>query len=115
MPPRRALVVDDVVPRAGWGSGYPRSVQIVRALSRCSDEVKVCPMQELLLPPAAPEAFGDNVQPIAGHGVAALHATPEANDGQLGLLWVSRPRNLAEVYRLHWARAALFSGLRIAY
>jgi len=25
---RQLIVVDDVVPRAGWGAGYPRSAQI---------------------------------------------------------------------------------------
>src|SRR5258706_13510093 len=112
---RRALVVDDLVPRAAWGAGYPRSAQIIHALARCSDEVKFCPMREISLPPAASETFAAHVGPVAGHGTAALYATLEAGAGQPGLLWVGRPDNLAEVFRMFRMRPALSSGLRIVY
>jgi hypothetical protein len=112
---RRVLVVDDVVPRAGWGAGYPRSAQIIGALARCSDEVEVCPMMERSLPPAASETFAPNVRALAAHGVAALGATLRARRGQLGLLWVGRPHNLAEVFSMYRVRPSFLSGVRIVY
>ena len=111
--PRRALVVDDLVPHAAWGAGYPRSAQVIHALARCSDKVELCPMLQRSLPPAASETFAAHVRPVVGHGMAALLATLKS--GQPGLLWVGRPHNLAKVFRIQRLRPAFFAGLRIVY
>jgi hypothetical protein len=113
--PRHAVVVDDLVPHAGWGSGYPRSAQIIHALARCSDEVQVCAMRELRLPPITYETFATHVRPVIGHGLPALRATLQARAGQPGLLWVERPHNLARIFRMHRLQPSLFAGLRIVY
>ena len=109
---RRVLFVDDFVPRAGWGAGYPRSALIIRALARCSDEVELCPMMQRSLPPAASETFAANVRALAAHGAAALGAALRAGGD---LLWVGRPHNLAKVFEIHRRRPSLLSGWRIVY
>ena len=111
---RHAIVVDDFVPRSGWGAGFPRSAQIIRALARCSDEVTLCPMQDRSLPPAACETFGANVRTTEG-GPVALWAALEAVSGRAELLWISRPHNLAGVWWMHRRLPSLFSALRIVY
>ncbi|HEX7271006.1 MAG TPA: glycosyltransferase family 4 protein [Casimicrobiaceae bacterium] len=112
---RRVIVVDDVVPRAGWGGGYPRSAQIVQALARCCDQVTLCPMMERSLPPAPAEPFAGNVLATGGSGMYALRSVLLNQRGEPGLLWISRPHNLATVFAMHRTRPAFFSGLRMVY
>ncbi|HTS23803.1 MAG TPA: glycosyltransferase family 4 protein [Casimicrobiaceae bacterium] len=112
---RRAIVVDDVVPRAGWGAGYPRSAQIVQALSRCSDDVTLCPMMERSLPPAPAESFAGNVALSGDVGQLALRSALATRRGEPGLLWIGRPHNLAWVVGMHRTLPALFSKLRMVY
>jgi len=112
---RCALVVDDVIPRSGWGSGYPRSAQIVRALARCSDEVDVCALQENPGPDAAADSFPSNVRSVAGYGYEAFQSALRAVNGRLGLLWIGRPHNLAKVFLAHQMWPRLFAGVRIVY
>src|SRR5215469_1238121 len=103
------------MPRSGWGSGYPRSAQILRALARCSDEVDVCALQENPGPDAPAESFPSNVRSFAGHGYEAFQAALRAVKDRLGLLWIGRPHNLAKVFLAYQMWPRLFAGVRIVY
>jgi hypothetical protein len=103
------------MPRSGWGSGYPRSTQIVRALAHCSDEVDVCALQENPDPDAAADSFPSNARPVAGYGYEAFRSALQAVKGRLGLLWIGRPHNLGKVFLGHRKWPRLFAGVRIVY
>ncbi len=112
---RRVLYVDDQVPRATLGAGFPRAAQIVRALAGCSARVTLYAMQPVMPSAGEGERFPSNVETVAGAGPMALRALLDSRSGDFDLLWVGRPNNLAEFHRLQFAAPALLDRLRIVY
>lgn len=88
----RVLIVDDKLPSDTEGSGYPRTIELVRACAELGYNVTLFGMNG---PPNPPRAAGlpeKSVSFVAASRAGPLRAFLEANE--FDLVWVSRPHNM---------------------
>lgn len=112
----RLLFVDDRVPEPWLGSGFPRSLQILRSLASLGWDVTFQPT----LREHARDWDDHGLLPVtverrhcSGPGdVAELLAS---RPGCFDVVWVSRPHNMALVHRARSERPELFAGVRVVY
>ncbi|MCG8457391.1 MAG: glycosyltransferase [Holophagales bacterium] len=116
-PPRpRLLFVDDRCPEPRMGSGFPRSLQILRCLDALGWEVTFQPT----VPEEPPGAFAGGSLPerverrFASGPMDAAELLAE-RPGYYDVLWVSRPHNMAQLHRACRGRPELLRGCRLVY
>lgn len=93
---RRILFIEDRVPHPHLGAGYPRSNVILWDLTRMGYEVTLYP---LIYPKEPEETAHEDIPPevkiAMGHGSAGLRRFLTERRGRYGLIFVSRPHNMA--------------------
>lgn len=98
---RRILFIEDRVPHPHLGAGYPRSNVILWDLTKLGYDVTLYP---LIYPDESEEnAYEDipaNVKVALGCGSAGLRQFLAERPGHFGLIFVSRPHNMAELRRV---------------
>ncbi len=113
---RRVLVLDDRVPVASDGAGYPRARQIVHALVASEHTVTFVPLQYPQCDWGTTwRSLPRTVEVLTDVGIVGLDRLLSERRGHHDLLFVSRPHNMAVVARLHARRPELFQGLCIIY
>ena len=113
---RRVLFVDDRVPRATFGSGSPRTREIVSSLLELGYLVTFYPLTEPFETwRRVRDALRREVEVMVGYGAARLAEFLAERRGYYDVLLVSRPHNMSFVAELAAAHPEHFAGLEVLY
>ena len=113
---KRILFIEDLVPHAFLGAGFPRSNRILREMVRMGMAVTLYPAATSF--ESWSSLYQDvprKVEVVLGHGLPRLEDFLSERQGYYHLLFVSRPHNMEFVRDLSRKRSDLFSGMRIIY
>lgn len=112
----RILFVEDRVPLATLGSGFPRARDILDGMREAGDFVTFYPATKPYEDwPATWQSIPGDVEVAMGHGLPGLEAFLDARRGYYTTLFVSRPHNMETVARIRKRRPELFAGLVLVY
>jgi GT2 family glycosyltransferase len=110
------LVIDDRVPHAGLGSGYPRCREMLTVLAGAGFNVSLYPLQ------FPHESWADtyatlpgNIEVLLEHGTAQLSAFLNRRRGFYQTVLVSRIHNMRALNELLAAQPDLLDGVSIIY
>lgn len=110
------LVIDDRVPHAGLGSGYPRCREMLTVLARAGFNVSLYPLQ------FPHESWSDtyaslpgNIEVLLEHGTAQLSAFLNRRRGFYQTVLVSRIHNMRALNEVLAAQPDLLDGVSIIY
>jgi O-antigen biosynthesis protein len=110
----RVLVFDDRVPHSSTGFGFPRAVELIRALVDLGHFVTLYPTSVLREPwPEVYEELPSGVEVMLGYGPARVEQFMDDRRGYYDRIIVSRPHN-AELLRAklgmpqHWGVPTIF-------
>jgi glycosyltransferase involved in cell wall biosynthesis len=110
---RRALVIDDALPRPGRSAREAAMLDHIGALRRLGYEVLLAP-QDMASDPAAEAALEERgIQPCLGPYYASVEEVLRRNAGMLDLVWIQRLGNFMQyggMARHHAPRARLVYG-----
>jgi GT2 family glycosyltransferase len=113
---KKILYLEDRVPHAELGSGFPRSQSILRQLAADGNFVTFYPVRFPHEKPfAARAALGRDIEVVSSLGLAGLEGFLQKRLAIYDVLWVSRPHNLEYFADILKAQPELFSKLRIIY
>jgi GT2 family glycosyltransferase len=113
---RRVLFVDDRVPHAAFGSGSPRTSQIVSSLLQLGYFVTFYPLTEPFDTwPRIRTALPREVEVMVGYGAARFTDFLAERRGYYDVLLVSRPHNMSFVNDLASASPEHLAGLEVVY
>lgn len=103
------LVIDDQVPRESAGQGFPRTVRLLKALSRRGYRATVAATahEGVVNWPAIWAELGDEIECVPDLTPRTLEAFLEERQGSYDLLWISRPHNLKYVSEIAKRRPSL--------
>ncbi|HEX7177611.1 MAG TPA: glycosyltransferase [Pyrinomonadaceae bacterium] len=113
---RRVLYLDDRVPHAHLGSGFPRSNRIVSEMVAMGHCVTCYPLDQPHEEWA--EVYGDiprEVEVMLGRGRAGLEEFLAERAGYYDLVYVSRPHNMAALKALLERHPQLLAGAKVVY
>jgi O-antigen biosynthesis protein len=113
---KRILFLEDRVPHPEFGSGFPRSQNIIRLLAEGGNFVTCYPMRfphESSL--AARSVVGNDVEVVSSLGLAGLEGFLQKRAGVYDVLWISRPYNMEILAPILRAHPAWFEGTRVIY
>lgn len=88
----RVLVVDDRLPTDVDGSGYPRTIELIRSCAELGCKVTLYGVQGMAIEPAKAGLSSDQVTFVAAATAGSLRAYLDRH--QFDLIWVSRPHNM---------------------
>lgn len=112
----RILFVEDRVPLATLGSGFPRARDILEGMRQAGHFVTFYPAtrpyEDWL---ATWQSIPADVEVAMGHGLPGLESFLEARRNYYTTLFVSRPHNMETVARIRKKRPELFAGLVVIY
>lgn len=113
---KKILFLEDRVPHPEFGSGFPRSQNIIRHLAEDGNFVSCYPIRfphESAL--AARSALGCEIEVLSGLGLAGLEGFLQSRAGIYDVLWISRPHNMECLAAIRKAHPEWFSGIRVIY
>jgi GT2 family glycosyltransferase/glycosyltransferase involved in cell wall biosynthesis len=112
----RILIIDDRVPHAALGAGYPRAREIVQQLTADGWQVTFYPLQfpEDSLAHIR-ETLPPTVEVMTGLGRFHLATFLKERAGFYDTLLVSRPHNMELVDKLAQSQPKLLEGMRVVY
>lgn len=113
---KRILYLDDRVPHADLGSGFPRSNRILAEMVRLGHAVTIYPT-------TAPHeewagVYRDiprEVEVMLGSGALGLAEFLAERAGYYDLIYVSRPHNMAQLRKLLMRYPQIFAGAKVVY
>ena len=88
---RSALFIDDILPDPKRGAGFPRAVELLRALQGMGFDLTLYATTES--PPAASSLFR-RVEVVRGRGPTGIRQFLDERQGQYDVIVVSRPHNM---------------------
>lgn len=113
----RVLFIEDRVPHAHFGSGYPRAREIARSLVELAHFVTVFPMlkKEDDDWPSVYETLPRETEVMLGYGSKRLEEFLHARQGFYDFVLVSRPHNMKQVQAMFAADPELLGRARLVY
>jgi len=112
----RVLHIDDCVPHAFLGSGYPRSRDMLEALDALGFQVTFYPL--LTLPETWDEVYSDiprTIEVVSEGGFDRLEAFLKTRDGYYTTVIVSRPHNMSIVKQMLSRSPEVLAGAQLVY
>jgi GT2 family glycosyltransferase len=113
---RRLLVIDNELPVAALGSGYPRMRQLLAEATSLGWAVTFYPIHQPNVDwDVARAELSVEIEIAAGRGPAGLGAFLEERQGYYDVLLISRPDNIALLINAARDRSHVFDGCRVIY
>ena len=110
------LIIDDRVPHASLGSGYPRCREIITVLAQSGLNVSLYPLQ---FPdeswPATYRSLPANVEVLLEHGIQALPEFLRKRRGFYHTIMVSRIHNMEVINKILTEQPELLDNARLIY
>jgi GT2 family glycosyltransferase len=115
-PRPRLLVLDNEVPLAAGGAGYPRAQEMLDAATQAGWAVTLFPLHALAVDwDAARGEIAPEVEIVSGHAAGRLAEFMGVRRGYYDTVMISRPENMMLVRGILREHPDLFAGARVIY
>jgi hypothetical protein len=111
----RILIIDDFAPDLRLGSGVPRFVELLRALSLAGAHVTMFPTSKTLIDQSDGVQMSAHGANIIGEEKRELGRCLAATKGSFDAVIVSRPHNMATLRRLASRNRKIIDGVTLIY